>query len=61
MVSKFNIKRLIDIKIRSKSVNFLNKISESNQVLISKTRDFGLNFLAKVQPVKYLLMKFGLG
>ena len=61
MVSKFNIKRLIDIKIRSKSVNFLNKISESNQLLISKTRDFGLNFLAKVQPVKYLLMKFGLG
>ena len=61
MVSKFNIKRLIDIKIRSKSVNFLNKISESNQILISKTRDFGLNFLAKVQPVKYLLMKFGLG
>ena len=61
MVSKFNIKRLIDIKIRSKSVNFLNKISESNQVLISKTRDLGLNFLGKVQPVKYLLMKFGLG
>ena len=61
MVSKFNIKRLIDIKIRSKSVNFLNKISESNQLFASKTRDFGLNFLAKVQPVKYLLMKFGLG
>ena len=61
MVSKFNIKRLIDIKIRSKSVNFLNKISESNQLLISKTRDLGLNFLGKVQPVKYLLMKFGLG
>ncbi len=61
MVSKFNIKRLIDIKIRSKSVNILNKLSESNQLVISKTRDFGLNFLAKVQPVKYLLMKFGLG
>ena len=61
MVSKFNVKRLIDIKIRSKSVNFLNIISNSNHLFVSKTRDFGLNFLGKVQPVKYLLMKFGLG
>ena len=61
MVSKFNMKRLIDIKIRSKSVNFLNIISNSNKLFISKTRDFGLHLLGKVQPVKYLLMKFGLG
>ena len=61
MVSKFNIKRLLDIKIRSKSVDFLNKISKSDELIISKTRNFGLNFLGKVQPIKFLLMKFGLG
>ena len=61
MVSKFNIKRLLDIKIRSKSVGFLNKISKSDELIISKTRNFGLKFLGKVQPIKFLLMKFGLG
>ena len=61
MLSKYNFQRMIDIKIRSKSVNFLNKISNSDEIIIKKARDFGLNALDKIKPIKYLVMRFGLG
>ena len=61
MISKFKNKRFIDIKIRSMSVNFLNKISKSDLSMISNTRNFGLNFLQNIKIIKFLLMRFGLG
>ena len=61
MLSKYNFQRMIDIKIRSKSVDFLNKISNSDEIIIKKARDFGLNALDKIKPIKYLVMRFGLG
>ena len=61
MVAEFNLKRLIDVKTRTTSVNILNKISYSNNLITLKARDLGLNFLQKVKPVKHLLMRFGLG
>ena len=61
MVAEFNLKRLIDVKTRTTSVNILNKISYSNNLIARRARDLGLNFLQKVKPVKYLLMRFGLG
>ena len=38
-----------------------NKISYSDNLIILRAREFGLNFLQKVKPVKYLLMRYGLG
>ena len=61
MIAEFNFKRLIDVKMRATSVNVLNKISYSDNLIILRAREFGLNFLQKVKPVKYLLMRYGLG
>ena len=61
MIAEFNFKRLIDVKMRATSVNILNKISYSDNLIILRAREFGLNFLQKVKPVKYLLMRYGLG
>ena len=61
MIAEFNFKRLIDVKMRATSVNVLNKISYSDNLIILRAREFGLNFLQKVKPVKYLIMRYGLG
>ena len=61
MIAEFNFKRLIDVKMRASSVKILNKISYSDNLIILRAREFGLNFLQKVKPVKYLLMRYGLG
>ena len=61
MIAEFNFKRLIDVKMRANSVNILNKISYSDNLIILKARELGLNFLQKVKPIKYLLMRYGLG
>ena len=61
MIAEFNFKRLIDVKMRAASVNVLNKISHTDNLIILSAREFGLNFLQKVKPVKYLLMRYGLG
>ena len=61
MIAEFNFKRLIDVKMRASSVNILNKISYSDNLIILRAREFGLNFLQKVKPIKYLLMRYGLG
>mgnify|MGYP005742932975 FL=1 len=61
MVAEFNFKRLLDVKIRTTSVNILNKISYSDNLIIRRTRDLGLSFLQQAKPIKYLLMRYGLG
>ena len=61
MIAEFNFKRLIDVKMRASSVNILNKISYSDNLIILRARELGLNFLQKVKPIKYLLMRYGLG
>ena len=61
MVAEFNVKRLLDVKIRTTSVNILNKISYSDNLIIRRTRDLGLSFLQQAKPIKYLLMRYGLG
>ena len=61
MVAEFNLKRLIDVKTRTTTVNILNKVSYSNNVITRKARNLGLKLLQEVKPIKYLLMKFGLG
>ena len=60
MVAEFNFKRFIDVKMRTTSVNILNKISHSDNLINLRARDFGLILLQKVKPIKYLLMRFGL-